>query len=190
MNLKPLKNKLVVEKIENPNVTDTGIFIVTTSKERFAFGTVKAIGPEILDIAVDDVVMYNPYSGTNVDLDKSYTMLYYDDIYGIINALNNGVLSNVDAFKILHNNDVIVEVNTVKKEVVHTSGIILTTQASVVEDRPTKGKIVSKSNTVNSVDINDIVEFELTAGIDLEVNLSPDTHYVLMSIDRVIGKYI
>lgn len=190
MNFTPLRDRLLVEKIERPQVTDSGIILKEYSKEKFAFGRVKSVGNDINDILLDNIVMFNPYSGTPLNLDNPYIMLSHGDVYGVVNDITEGYLTDINSFNIIHPKDVIIKVSTIKKDVVHSSGIILTSNASAVEDRPTKGIVVCRGTDINTVEIGDFVEFELTAGIDLEVKSIQGTHYVLMEIDRVIGKYL
>lgn len=194
INFTTLDNKILVQKIQKSTETTSGI-LLTPSRgvEKFVFGKVISVGPEVQNINIDSIVMFNPISGEEVNLfENKYTLLQYLDIYGTVSSISNNVITSIDSFKILHENDIIVKVTTVKKEVTHSSGIILTTNASVVEDRPTKGEVLYKGSNISTVDVGDIVEFGSIVGIDLITDNVDDVgvHYVLMEIDRVIGKYI
>ena len=111
-------------------------------------------------------------------------LLYFDDLYGIVNG---DKLNKVDNFEIIHPNDVIVELKT-STEVTHSSGIILTATASSVEDRPTKGIIIKIGSAVTTVKIGDVVEIEVTAGIDLSSS-KDGTHYTLLDVSKIVGIY-
>jgi co-chaperonin GroES (HSP10) len=192
LNFTPLRDTLLVQQLDTSSVTESGIILNSNKVKLYTFGKVLAIGEEITNISVDSIIMYNPISGIQVKLDSTYTLLQHEDVYGIIGNIKNNCINTVQDFKILHPHDIIVKVTTIKKDVIHTSGIILTTSASVVEHRPTRGEVVSVGSEVTDVIIGDIVEFGNVVGIDLITNEDTDSgiHYVMMEDDRPIGKYI
>ena len=57
MNIKPLANRIVVERIEASKTTESGIILRSTPDPDKA--KVLAIGPLVDEVAVDDVVLLN-----------------------------------------------------------------------------------------------------------------------------------
>jgi chaperonin GroES len=94
MNLKPLADRLVVEPIEQEEVTSGGIILPETAKEKPQQGKVIAAGPGRTDdkgkrIAMEvkegDRVLYAKYSGTEIKLDgKKVLILRESDILAVL----------------------------------------------------------------------------------------------------------
>ena len=94
MNLKPLGNRVVVEPIEQEDVTIGGIVLPETAKEKPQKGTVLSVGPGErddagkripLDIAVDDTVLFAKYSGTEIKVEgKKILILRESDVLAIV----------------------------------------------------------------------------------------------------------
>jgi chaperonin GroES len=94
MNLKPLADRLVVEPIEQEEVTAGGIILPETAKEKPQQGNVIAAGPGRIDedgeripmeVNVGDKVLYAKYSGTEIKLDgKKVLILRESDILAIV----------------------------------------------------------------------------------------------------------
>jgi chaperonin GroES len=94
MNIKPLGNRIVVEPIEQKDVTVGGIILPETAKEKPQKGIVLAAGPGekddngkyiSLDIKVDDKVLYAKYSGTEIKYEgKKILILRESDILAIV----------------------------------------------------------------------------------------------------------
>lgn len=94
LNLKPLGDRLIVKPIEQDEKTTGGIILPETAKEKPQRGTVLAIGPGArddngkriaLDIAVEDVVMYAKYAGTEIKVnDDKLLILRESDILAIV----------------------------------------------------------------------------------------------------------
>src|SRR3954469_10640142 len=74
MDLKPLGDRLIVEVLEEEEVTASGIVLPDTAKEKPQRGKVLAVGNGRyedgklvpLDVAVGDEVIYSKYGGTEV----------------------------------------------------------------------------------------------------------------------------
>src|SRR4051812_6121464 len=74
MNLKPLGDRLIVEVLEEEQVTTSGIVLPDTAKEKPQRGRVRAVGPGRwedgklipLDVAVDDEIVFSKYGGTEI----------------------------------------------------------------------------------------------------------------------------
>ncbi len=85
MNFKPLGDRLLVERVEEVNTTASGIIIPDNAKEKPSRGKVLAIGSDVEDVNVDDVVVFGKYSGTDLVLDdKEYLVLEVSDVLGVI----------------------------------------------------------------------------------------------------------
>src|SRR6266567_9397568 len=77
MNLQPLGDRLIVEVLEEEEMTFSGIVLPDTAKEKPQRGRVLAVGPgsrndkgELvpLDVVVGDEVIFSKYGGTEVKL--------------------------------------------------------------------------------------------------------------------------
>ena len=94
MNLKPLGDRLIVEPVEQEEITASGIVLPETAKEKPMQGKVLAAGPGgrkddgsrvPMDVSVDDIVLYAKYAGTEVKIGSSkYLILKETDILAIV----------------------------------------------------------------------------------------------------------
>jgi chaperonin GroES len=94
LSLKPLGNRLVVEPLEQEEVTAGGIVLPETAKEKPQKGKVLAVGPGErdedgdriqMDVKEGDSVLFAKYSGTEIKLDgKKLLILRETDILAIL----------------------------------------------------------------------------------------------------------
>ncbi len=94
MKLKPLHDRILIQRIEEEKTTQGGIIIPDTAKEKPAEGKVVAVGTGKLDengkrVALDvkkgDRILFGKYSGTEVKIEgEEYLILREDDVLGII----------------------------------------------------------------------------------------------------------
>jgi chaperonin GroES len=94
MNLKPLGDRLIVEPIEQEEMTASGIVLPETAKEKPMQGKVLAIGPGArkedgsriaMDVSTGDTVLYAKYGGTEVKIEnKKYLILKETDVLAIV----------------------------------------------------------------------------------------------------------
>jgi chaperonin GroES len=94
MNLKPLGDRLIVEPIEQEEMTPSGIVLPETAKEKPMQGKVIAAGPGArkddgsrvaMDVSEGDTVLYAKYAGTEVKIEnKKYLILKESDILAIV----------------------------------------------------------------------------------------------------------
>ncbi len=92
--LKPLGNRIVVEKTEKEQTTASGIILTESAKEKSNEGTVVAVGPgRLLDngtrgemeVSVGDRIVYSQFGGTEVKLgEETYLVLSEDDVIAIV----------------------------------------------------------------------------------------------------------
>ena len=94
ISMKPLGSRLVVQPIEQEEVTSGGIVLPETAKEKPQKGTVLAAGPGdrndkgervALDVQVGDTVLFAKYSGTEIKYEgKKLLILRESDILAIL----------------------------------------------------------------------------------------------------------
>ncbi|MDW8326978.1 MAG: co-chaperone GroES [Anaerolineales bacterium] len=94
INLKPLGDRVVVEPIEQEEMTAGGIVLPETAKEKPQRGTIIAAGPGArdedgdriaMDVKVGDVVLYAKYAGTEFKVDgKKLLILKESDLLAIV----------------------------------------------------------------------------------------------------------
>ncbi|NJC95237.1 MAG: co-chaperone GroES [Anaerolineales bacterium] len=94
LKLKPLGGRVIVEPIEQEEMTAGGIILPETAKEKPQEGKILAAGPGDrddegkrvpMDVKVGDRVLYAKYSGTEVKVDgKKLLILRESDILAIL----------------------------------------------------------------------------------------------------------
>lgn len=94
INLKPLGSRVVVEPLEQEEVTAGGIVLPETAKEKPQKGTVLSVGPGdrddegkriAMDVKVGDTVLYAKYGGTEIKIDgKKLLILRESDLLAIV----------------------------------------------------------------------------------------------------------
>lgn len=95
MNLKPLRDRVIVKPIEPEEVTKSGIVIPDTArKERPQEGVIVAAGDGKLDdsgkpipmvVKVGDKVIYSKYGGSEIKLDdEEFLIMREEDILAIV----------------------------------------------------------------------------------------------------------
>ncbi len=84
INLKPLGGRVVVEPIEQEEVTAGGIVLPETAKEKPQKGKVLSIGPGErdedgkripMDVKAGDMVLFAKYSGTEIKIDNKKLLI-------------------------------------------------------------------------------------------------------------------
>jgi len=94
MKIRPLNDRLLVQRLEEEEKTSGGIIIPDSAKEKPAEGKVVAVGPGkvsdagervALQVKEGDVILFSKYGGTDVKLDgEDYLIMREDDVLGII----------------------------------------------------------------------------------------------------------
>lgn len=92
--LKPLHDRILVERLEEETTTKGGIIIPDTAKEKPQKATVIAVGNGKrakdgsvipMNVKIGDVVLFGKYSGTEVKMDgHDYLIMREDDVLGIV----------------------------------------------------------------------------------------------------------
>ena len=94
MNIRPLRDRIIVERVEEEAKTAGGLIIPDSAKEKPQQGIVKAVGKgkvtedgKVLpmDIKIGDRVLFGKYAGSEVKIDgKEYQIMREDDILGVL----------------------------------------------------------------------------------------------------------
>ena len=90
MNLKPLGDRLIVEVLDEEDVTSSGIVLPDTAKEKPQRGRVLALGPGSrddngkfvpMDLAEGDEIVFSKYGGTEIKVGADdYLILRESDV--------------------------------------------------------------------------------------------------------------
>jgi len=94
MKIRPLHDRVIVQRIEEEDRTKGGIIIPDTAKEKPQEGKVIAVGPGkilengtkiALDVKVGNRILFGKYSGTEIKIEgDEFLMMREDDILGVI----------------------------------------------------------------------------------------------------------
>jgi chaperonin GroES len=94
ISFKPLGGRVLIEPIEQEDVTSGGLFLPETAKEKPQQGKVLAAGPGdrndkgervALDVKVGDIILFAKYSGTEVKIEgKKLLIMRESDLLGIV----------------------------------------------------------------------------------------------------------
>ena len=94
MKLRPLQDRILVQRVKEEEKTKGGIIIPDTAKEKPAEGKVVAVGkgkPDesgkriALEVKKGDRILFGKYSGTEVKIEgEEYLIMREDDVLGII----------------------------------------------------------------------------------------------------------
>ena len=94
MKLRPLHDRILVQRVEEEKTTKGGIIIPDSAKEKPAEGKVIAVGNGkigddgnriSLDIKAGDRVLFSKYSGNEVKIEgEEYLIMREDDVLGVI----------------------------------------------------------------------------------------------------------
>jgi chaperonin GroES len=94
MKLRPLQDRILVERVAEETTTKGGIIIPDTAKEKPAEGKVTAVGNGkigedgkriALEVKKGDRILFGKYSGTEVKISgEEYLIMREDDVLGII----------------------------------------------------------------------------------------------------------
>ncbi|MBM3222116.1 MAG: co-chaperone GroES [Candidatus Rokubacteria bacterium] len=94
MKIRPLHDRILVERVEEKETVRGGLIIPDTAKEKPQEGKVIAVGTGKvtddgkrlgLDVKVGDKILFGKYSGSEVKVDdKDYLIMREDDILAIL----------------------------------------------------------------------------------------------------------
>ena len=94
MKLRPLQDRILVQRVAEETTTKGGIIIPDTAKEKPAEGKVVAVGKGKvaddgklipMDVKKGDRILFGKYSGTEVKIEgEEYLIMREDDVLGVI----------------------------------------------------------------------------------------------------------
>lgn len=94
MGLRPLHDRILVQRLEEEEEVQGGIIIPDTAKEKPQQAKVLAAGPgraaddgkvQAMDVKEGDKVIFGKYAGTEVKLDgEEYLIIREDDVLGVL----------------------------------------------------------------------------------------------------------
>ena len=94
MKLRPLQDRILVQRVEEETTTKGGIIIPDTAKEKPAEGKVTSVGNGKvgddgkrvpLEVKKGDRVLFGKYAGTEVKVDgNEYLIMREEDVLGVI----------------------------------------------------------------------------------------------------------
>jgi chaperonin GroES len=92
--IRPLQDRVIVQRIEKEEKTKGGLIIPDTAKEKPQEGKIVAVGKgklnddgkiTPLDVKVNDRVLFGKYAGTEINIDgEEHLIMREEDILGII----------------------------------------------------------------------------------------------------------
>jgi chaperonin GroES len=92
--IRPLHDRIIVERIEGDEKTASGLYIPDSAKEKPQQGRVVAIGKgrvredgtiQPLDLKKGDRILFGKYSGSDIKLDSTeYLIMREEDVLGVI----------------------------------------------------------------------------------------------------------
>lgn len=88
-NMKPIGDRVIVKPAAAEEMTQGGIIIPDTAKEKPQRGEVIAVGPgkegNLMNVKTGDTVLYGKYAGQKVTLDgEEYLIMREDDILVVL----------------------------------------------------------------------------------------------------------
>ena len=97
MNVRPLHDRIIIQRLEEGEQKVGGIIIPDTAKEKPQQGKVIAVGSgrvtdkgEVLplDVKAGDTVLFGKYSGSEIKVDgKEYLIVREDEILGVVEGV-------------------------------------------------------------------------------------------------------
>lgn len=92
--IRPLQDRIIVERIESDEKTASGLYIPDSAKEKPQQGRVVAVGKgrvredgsiQPLDLKKGDRILFGKYSGSDIKIDSNeYLIMREDDVLGVI----------------------------------------------------------------------------------------------------------
>ncbi|MCB0310190.1 MAG: co-chaperone GroES [Bdellovibrionales bacterium] len=94
MKIKPLQDRLIVQRLDEEEKTASGLYIPDAAKEKPQTGRVVAVGKGKIDkdgaivkleVKPGDKVLFGKYSGSEIKLNgEDYLIMREDDVLGIL----------------------------------------------------------------------------------------------------------
>ena len=97
MNMRPLRDRILVERVEEQEQRVGGIIIPDTAKEKPQQGRVVAVGRGRvndkgdvfpLDVKEGDTILFGKYAGSEIKIDgKEYLILREEEVLGVLEGV-------------------------------------------------------------------------------------------------------
>jgi len=85
MGFKPLGDRIFVKYMEEVEKTAGGLFIPDAAKEKPQRGKVEAVGKEVKEVKVGDIILFDKYSGSKISIDnEDYLIVKEEEVLGVI----------------------------------------------------------------------------------------------------------
>ena len=85
MGFKPLGDRVFVKFLEELEKTAGGLYIPDAAKEKPQRGSVEAIGKDVTEVKVGDIILFDKYSGSKIKVDDvDYLIVKEEEILGIL----------------------------------------------------------------------------------------------------------
>ena len=94
--VRPLQDRIIVERMDSEEKTASGLYIPDTAKEKPQQGRVVAAGKgkvredgtvQPLDLREGDKILFGKYSGTEIKIDgNEYLIMREEDVLGVLEA--------------------------------------------------------------------------------------------------------
>jgi chaperonin GroES len=105
MKMRPLRDRILVERIEEPEQRIGGIIVPDTAKEKPQQGRVVAVGKgrvndkgEVfpLDIKAGDTVLFGKYAGSEIKVEgREYLIVREEEVLGVLEGVREPELAAV-----------------------------------------------------------------------------------------------
>ena len=105
MNVRPLRDRILAKRIEEPEQRIGGIIVPDTAKEKPQTAKVVAVGSgrvndkgEVfpLDVKASDYILVGKYAGTEIKLDgEEYLIIREDEVLGVAEGVREPELAKV-----------------------------------------------------------------------------------------------
>lgn len=92
--IRPLQDRLIVERLENEEKTASGLYIPDSAKEKPQQGRVVAVGKgrvredgtiQPLDLRAGDKILFGKYAGTEIKIDgNDFLIMREEDVLGVV----------------------------------------------------------------------------------------------------------
>ncbi len=94
MSVKPLEDRVLIKPLEAESMTDSGLYLPESAKEKPMQGKIVAVGPgKLLDsgerakptVKKGDTVVFGKYAGTEIEIKKvSHMIMRESELLGLI----------------------------------------------------------------------------------------------------------
>lgn len=83
--IKPLADRVVAVREEAATRTASGLYLPDNAKEKPVLAVVKAVGPDVKGIEVEDKIIYKEYSTTELKIDGTeYLIVKEEDVLATV----------------------------------------------------------------------------------------------------------